>query len=283
MTYDHRSPFTYDHRSPSQSPFTYDHRSPFTYDHRSPSTVSANSTTPVIADGSQQTEIPFSWGNQTISTSTSGADWTISDLEYDDGDRVKAVVSTEITVNSSSGTGGSLSVRLRYGTAGGGYQSNSVTISHFGGLDSLQARFGYTNASCSDNQSNEFAAFLYSQTANIDVGDFNEDGLVTGHPVNTTQESNAGTGITSTGVSTGSSDWVEMGRNGFSNTGICSAAMVAAAMGYSELRSAQIKADGSNQLMSLQLRANGSNSLIKTVWEQPASVIAESIEVETTS
>ena len=284
FTYDHRSPFTYDHRSPFQSPFTYDHRSPFTYDHRSPSTTPANSSTPVIADGSNQVEIPFSWGNQTIQSSTTGADWTINTYDYENASLQKACVSTEITVNSSAGTGGSISVRLRYGSQSGGYQSNSVTITHFGGLDSLQARFTYTNTSLTDASSDEFAAFLYSQTANIDVGDFDQQGLVTGHPVNTTQEGNSGTGITGTGISTGSSAWVEMGRNGFSNTGICSAAMVAAAHGSdSAVEYAHITATGSTQLMSLQLRANGSNSLIKTVWAQNAQVAALSYEEETTS
>ena len=285
--YQHQSPSIYDHRSPYRSPSIYQHQSPSTYQHRSPSTTPANSSTPVIADGSNQVEIPFSWGNQTIQSTTTGADWTISSVDYQNAQLVKACVSTEITVNSSSGTGGSISVRLRYGTETGGFQSNSVTITHFGGLDSLQARFTYTNASCTDNQTNEFAAFLYSQTANIDVGDFNEDGLVTGHPVSTTQEGNSGTGITSTGISTGSSAFVEMGRNGFSNTGICSAAMVAAAngpgSGASAERFAKIFASGSSQLMALELRANGSNSLIKTVWEQPASVQAQSLEEDTTS
>ena len=289
--YDHRSPFTYDHRSPFRSPFQYDHRSPFTYDHRSPSTYQHQSpltydhrspftyshASPYIADRQTTTEQTFSWGSQQITSSTTGADFTISEVDYDSGFRTKACLSTEITVNASSGTGGSLSVRLRYGTSSGCYQSNPVTITHSGGLDSLQARFSYVNAACVDNNTNEFAAFLYSRTANIDVGDFNEDGLITGHPVNTSQISNTGTGISNTGVDTGSSAFVEMGRNGFNNTGICSAAMVAAADGGTNTyRAAKLDADGTNQSFALQLRANGDNNLIKTVWIQPASVIAES-------
>ena len=299
FTYDHRSPSTYQHRSSFQSPFTYDHRSPSTYQARQPVAsqlvtaanyqhpVSVSKQSPFIANSqttaTRQVQQPFVWG--TMGT-FSNLDTTITSTRTDGG-RSKAYVATKFTVGASSGTGGSIVIQVFYGTQSGGSSSSSITLNYTGGLDSLEARVVYQNAAAGkteqSNGGDGIFGFAFSQTDVITSNDFTEDTTSASGDISTLfigngSQGSTTTGITPTGVTTGSSNYVALGRNGFSNQGICGVSIICCSEANSgqAVREDEFDADTASQFMGIQLRANGDNVDQITIWSQETLVRTQS-------
>jgi hypothetical protein len=248
--------------------------------------VSVSKQSPYIANAqttaTRQVQIPFVWGSM---GTFSNLDTTITGTRLN-GTTAKAYVSTRFNVGASSGTGGSIAVQVYYGTQSGGQNSSTVTLTYTGGLDSLDARVIYTNAAANgftqSNGGSGIFGFAFSQTDLLTASDFTFSTSSPSGDIDTLLLGNGSqgtstTGITNTGVTTGASNYVTMSRNGFSNQGVCSVALIAASNANSGQAICDAKLDADNsQSMGVQLRANGDNSKVVTIWSQETLVKAES-------
>ena len=274
-----RQPNIYQHVTNQQTPYIANAQQPYPYIANSQTPYIASSQTPFTFNvqtttnntGRQPATMPFTWGSLSgaVSVDTS---ISVDSLQAGDG---WAFAATNFNVLSSGASGGTINISGLSNDDDADSSGTATTVrnlTYTGGLDSLEGRFVYTSGrffSSSDYTSGSHTeqssvAMIWHKTQNmlaLASVPHDETGMTssTNNSSNTTEFST---------ITSGNSGWVALGRNAFTNTGLCSMTLSAAvyASGTNSLSNARITGT-----WKLELRANG-NSAAFTVWNQSVSI-----------
>ena len=274
-----RQPNIYQHVTNQQTPYIANAQQPYPYIANSQTPYIASSQTPFTFNvqtttnntGRQPATMPFTWGSLSgaVSVDTS---ISVDSLQAGDG---WAFAATNFNVLSSGASGGTIQISGLSNDDDADSSGTATTVrnlTYTGGLDSLEGRFVYTSGrffSSSDYTSGSHTeqssvAMIWHKTQNM-LALANVPHDETGMTSSTNNSSNTTEFST---ITSGNSGWVALGRNAFTNTGLCSMTLSAAvyASGTNSLSNARITGT-----WKLELRANG-NSAAFTVWNQSVSI-----------
>jgi hypothetical protein len=275
-----RQPNIYQHVTNQQTPYIANAQQPYPYIASNQTPYIANSQTPFTFNvqtttnntGRQPATMPFAWGSLSGAVSID-TDISVDDLKAGDG---WAFAATNFNVLSTGTSGGTIQISGLSDDEEGDSAGTATTVrnlTYTGGLDSLEGRFVYTSGrfySSGDYTGNgqyeeSSVAMIWHKTQNMlsSANVPHDEGGMTSSTNNSSITTEFNT------ITSGNSGWVALGRNAFTNTGLCSMTLSAAvyASGSDSIASARITGT-----WKLELRANG-NSAAFTVWNQSVSMV----------